>query len=99
MAKSRYDFFETVYNDDLQHTQKGFIDNDFISELKEVESVIYKIPLGEQFRPDIIAHKFYGDGKYYWVLVYRNEIYDSPEGFYVNREIRVPTPEIIGTLL
>jgi len=99
MALSRYDFFETVWNEDIQHTQKGFIDNDFIQKLKEADSVPYQIPLSERYRPDLIAKKFYGTGKLYWVLVYVNDINNSPEGFEVNKVIRIPTPNIVGTII
>lgn len=99
MAKSRYEFFEDVWNDDIQHTQKFVLDNELKVKLNEYDYVLYTIPLAEEFRPDAIAYNFYGDGKLYWVLVYVNEIDDSPAGFYANREIKIPSPDILGNLV
>jgi len=100
MGKSRYEFFEEVWNDDIQHTQKGILHNGTIREsLDSYDHILYKIPLGEQYRPDLIAHKFYGDGKLYWVLVYINDINDSPQGFETNRTIKIPSPTILGGLV
>jgi len=100
MANSRYDFFEKVWNDDIQHNQAGLLSNkDLRDKLLTYDYALYTIPLGEQFRPDIIANKFYGDGKLYWVLVYANDIKDSPAGFTTNKVIRVPSPSIIGGLV
>lgn len=99
MGTSRYKFFETVYNDDIQHTQQGLITSDIKAQMLSVDYILYKIQLGEQYRPDLMAANFYGDPKYFWILVYANDIADSPQGFYVNRIIKVPSPEIIGTVV
>lgn len=91
MATSRYSkFFETVYNADINHTQKGFLKDDVKQTLSFEDDLIYEIPLIYQYRPDRIAEKFYGNSKLYWILVYVNEIENSPEGFYTGRRIRIP---------
>ena len=99
MAKSRYEFFDDVWSDDIQHTQKYVLNNDLRQKLNDYDYTLYSIPLSEEYRPDLIANKFYGDGKLYWVLVYVNDISDSPQGFNVNRQIKVPSPDIIGNLV
>lgn len=99
MGTSRFKNFEEVWNDDIQHTQKGYLDIEFVNKIKDSDSVPYTIPLSEQYRPDLIAQRFYGNGKLYWVLVYANDINDSPQGFESTRIIKVPSPEIIGTLI
>ena len=99
MGVSRYSNFETVWNDDIQHTQKGLIDPTLKERLLSTDYILYSITLGERYRPDIIAQKFYGNSKYYWILVYVNDINDSPQGFEVNRQIKVPNPSIIGTVV
>lgn len=99
MATSRYRFFKDVWNDDIQHTQKEFLNIDIINQLKKEDYILYKIPLSEQYRPDLTAYKFYGSGRYYWILVYVNNINNSPQGFETNRRIKVPNPSIIGTLI
>ena len=99
MANSRYKFFSNVWNDDIQHNQKGSLDYSIIDKIKAGESIPYIVQLGEEFRPDIIAHKFYNDSKLYWILVYVNDIKNSPEGFYTQREIRIPSPDAVKDLL
>jgi len=99
MAKSRYKFFETVWNDDIQHNQKGQMNVNIKELFSQVDYILYNITLADQYRPDIISSKFYGDPKYWWVLVYANEINDSPQGFEVNRKIKIPNPTIIGTIV
>ncbi len=99
MGTSRFTNFEEVWNDDIQHTQKGYLNVDFINKIKDYDSIPYKIPLSEQYRPDLIAQKFYGNGKFYWILVYANDISDSPQGFKTNETIKIPNPDIIGTLI
>lgn len=99
MGQSRYQFFETVWNDDIQHNQKGLPTQDVKELLLTADYILYSIPLGERYRPDIIAQKFYGNSRYYWVLVYVNDINDSPQGFEVNKQIKIPNPSIIGTIV
>jgi len=91
MALSRYDkFFDTVFNVEINHDQKGFLQEDIKDRISFSDDIIYEIPLIYEYRPDRIAQKFYGNPKLFWVLVYVNEIENSPEGFYQGRRIRVP---------
>ncbi len=99
MAKSRYKFFANIYNEDTQHTQKGFPLINIGEYFSGDDDVIYTIPINEEFRPDLITRKFYGNPKLYWILVYVNGINDSPEGFYKERIIRVPQYERILELI
>ena len=97
---SRYEkFFDNVYNYDINHLQKGFMKEETKERLSFPDDMIYEIPLVYNFRPDKIAQKFYGNPKLYWVLVYVNEISDSPEGFYHGRKIRVPRTERINEVV
>lgn len=100
MATSRYErFFDDTFNRFINHSQKGLIKDNVIERLSHEDDLIYEIPLIYQYRPDRIAQKFYGNPKLYWVLVYVNEIPDSPEGFYVGRKIRVPRIERISEVV
>jgi hypothetical protein len=42
-------------------------------------------------RPDSIAHKFYGNAKYWWVIAERNNITDPFHGFYHGRKLEIPS--------
>lgn len=91
--KSRYRYFDDVWNDDINHIQKGHSSINFEDLLKNNDDNLYTIKLEEQYRPDILATRFYGDPKLFWVLIYVNNIENSPEGFYEGRVIRVPRIE------
>ena len=93
---SRYEkFFDNIFNELENHNQKGFLKENVKSRISFDDDIIYEIPFIYNFRPDRLAQKFYGNPKLYWVLVYANDIPDSPEGFYHGRKIRVPRTERI----
>lgn len=97
---SRYEkFFDTVFNEEYNHEQKGFIKEDLKNQLTFSDDFIFEIPLIYQYRPDKIAQKVYGNPKLYWVLVYANDISDSPQGFYLGRRIRIPRFERINEVV
>lgn len=94
MGSSRYEkFFDTVFNEEINNFQKGFAVEDFKERISFDDDVIYEIPLIYNFRPDRIAKQFYGNPKMFWILVYANNIENSPEGFFAGRKIRVPRTE------
>ena len=100
MAYSRFQFFPTVWNDSIQHTQKGILNTKELKrKINEADSSLYTIPLGYNFRPDLIAQEFYGSGKLYWILTYINDISDSPAGFYTSRVIKIPNPKRITEII
>lgn len=99
MPTSRYSYFQDVWNDDIQHIQKGYLNKDIVDSIKSQDYTLYKIPLSERYRPDLIAKKFYGSGKYFWILIYANDISDSPQGFSTNTIIKIPSASIIGNLI
>lgn len=100
MGVSRYEkFFDEVFNEQENSKQKGFTKDDIRERISFDDDIIYEIPLVYNFRPDRIAKRFYGNPKLYWVLVYANNIENSPEGFFTGRRIRVPkTERILGVI-
>lgn len=86
---SRYKFFSNIYNEEIEHTQKGLMEDDIKNLFKSNKDILYKIPKEEEFRPDLIAQKFYGNPKLYWVLIYVNEFGNSPEDFVEGKRIRI----------
>ena len=96
---TRYKFFRTVWNDDLRHTIKGFPDVDFKDLLSGTDDISYKILPEEEYRPDLIAYKFYSDPTLSWVLIYANEFSNSPQDFVANTVINVPRFEKVVSLI
>lgn len=80
---SRYKFFEGTKK------IESIIKQDIYSLLITDKDIWYKIPKGEEYRPDLIAQRFYGNPKLSWILVYANKFGNSPEDFTTDRMIRV----------
>jgi hypothetical protein len=87
---NRYKFFENVYNEETHHWQKGLMERKIKDLFSTDEDIIYEVPKKEEYRPDLIAYKFYGDPKLSWVLIYVNECSNSPEEFFEGAVIRIP---------
>jgi hypothetical protein len=96
---SRYKFFRTIWNDDIKHTQKGFPDIELYDYFNYNDDRNYRVPLKYEYRPDLISLDFYGDPKLYWVLVYANGFYNSPQDFNSGRIIKVPRYERVVSLI
>ena len=58
------------------------------------EDVYYVVTNAEQYRPDIIAKKYYNDAKLYWVLLAANNMKEVFE-FESGKNIRIPAYETI----
>ncbi len=41
-------------------------------------------------RPDAIAHKFYGNSKYWWLIALRNDIKEPFYEFFKGRKLKIP---------
>jgi hypothetical protein len=98
-SSDRYKFFEEVWSDDYMHTQRGMIRDDMQQLLTTDYDIIYTIPQEHEYRPDLIAEKFFGNPKLYWVLVYINNFANCPEDFTANTSIRIPRYERVVELL
>ena len=98
MAKSRYKFFENIQGQ-LSKTEKGMIDNSILELIRNYEYFPYVITLAEQYRPDLLAKQFYGNGNYHWIITYANNFNNSPEDYSVNKIIKIPEPDIIGDII
>ena len=96
---SRYKFFNTVWNSELQANFKGLPTEDLFSLFDNVNNTQYTIPKEFQYRPDLIANLFYGDPKLFWVLVYANHFNNSPEDFETGAIILIPSYQRVVELL
>ena len=92
---SRYNLFREAWNEDFRHNHKTFPENSLYDIFKFDDDINYQIPLKFRYRPDLIALQFYNNSKLFWVLVYANDFYNSPEDFEVGTKIRVPRYEKI----
>lgn len=95
---SRYKFYNEIKIDNNKKV-KGFMKSNFKELITFDDDEKYTIPLQYEFRPDLIADLFYEDPKLSYILIYANDINDSPEGFYKGRKIRVPRFERIINII
>ena len=65
------DFETTVYNPILKTETKGFV-NKSLLETYMTNKTKRKIPVGLEYRPDLIAREFLGDESLGWVITYIN---------------------------
>lgn len=97
--KSRYNFFEKV-EDETLGPHPGILDYNYIrSYLISDNDTYYKIPLIHQYRPDLISYYFYNTVNFQWILTYINDINDSPEGYTINRLLRIPPKDRLLQIL
>lgn len=87
---SRYKFFYDVYNEDIKHNQKGMMEDNIKELFTSSRDIMYKIPKNEEYRPDLISNRFYGNPKLNWILIYVNEFGNSPADFEEGKVIRIP---------
>jgi len=87
---SRYKFYDNVFSDDFSHDMVGFPTTQLSEVFNFNDNNSYKIPIEHEYRPDLIAYKFYGDVRLFWILVWANNFPSSPEDFTLNRIIKVP---------
>ena len=66
---------------------------------KSFTTTAYVVKDSEAGRPDLIAHKVYGDVSYWWVLAFYNGIIDPLTEFYTGRVLTVPDYGEVSTLL
>ena len=96
---SRYKYFRNVWNEDIQHTQKGLPDAELYTFFTFNDDVKFQIPLKFEYRPDLITFDHYGDPKLFWVLVYANSFDNSPQDFNAGRIIKIPRFERVVSLI
>jgi len=96
---NRYKWFEKAWvNEVLKGTEtvivgdylKGFPSTSLSELFNFNDSLSYQIPIQYNYRPDLIANKFYKDSKLFWVLVYANNFKNSPEDFVFGTIIKIP---------
>lgn len=96
---SRYKYYERV-KDDVIGSHPGLLDVKALQELFMTDDdTYYTIPFQHQYRPDLICKQFYGTTSLQWLITYINNISDSPEGYFINRVLRIPNKETVREFL
>jgi len=80
----------------------GFLDINTLPKLPEDPfEVDYKIKESENGRPDLLATQLYGSPRLWWVFAIKNPdiIQDPLEDFKTGVVIKLPSPEIVKTIV
>ncbi len=88
---ARSDLYESVTDIYYNTPTKGLLkDPDFYTNFYTANMVYYTIPIQFQYRPDLIAYKFYKDSSLDWILTYANQFKNSPEDYVAGISILIP---------
>jgi len=88
---NRYTFYNDVMDEKTKTNMKGLLkDPKFYEVFYSSNMSYFTIPIQLQYRPDLIAYRFYRDSSYDWILTFVNGITDSPEGYYVGKILLIP---------
>jgi hypothetical protein len=87
MARTDYQF--TLYNPIVEMETKGFVDLEYMETYKK-NFYVTNIPIGMEYRPDLIAKQFLGDAKLAWLIYYINNYTNGIKDFKPGRKIRIP---------
>ena len=90
MITSRNQLYDTFYSDEQSKYIQGFIREDIKDFLDTSIKKTVAVPIEFDCRPDLIANYFLGSPELFWVLVYVNQIDNSPEGFSSGTTIQIP---------
>lgn len=97
--KDRYDFFYDYFDEQERIYKKGEMQLDIAQQLRNLNSTTFKITSDYQYRPDKIAYRFYGNSLLSWVLIYANNFRNGVADFIANREIEIPNPAAVSSLI
>ena len=86
---TRYDGKTRIRLEDNKLTVRNLKEADLVA-LKSENDIMHRVTLEEDSRADLIALKFYGDARLYWIILAANGLRDPGE---VKREmlIRIPS--------
>jgi hypothetical protein len=80
---------KSLFDPNLKTTVKGFIDEQQYKEYKKnYYSVI--IPVGLEYRPDLIAKEFLNDESMAWLITYVNNFVNGIRDYTPGRTIKIP---------
>jgi len=85
----RLSYQTEIYNPIIKSNFKGFIDTSSLETLKKNTKKVI-IPIGMQYRPDLVAQYFLGDQASYWVIDYLNNFLNGIEDYTEGRSIIIP---------
>jgi hypothetical protein len=92
-VRGRYDTKTKLRLDDEKITIRNLKQSDLTAKPTE-RDIIHRVTLDEDKRPDLIALKFYGDARLYWIILGANNLREKEE---VRKDmlIRLPSKDAI----
>jgi hypothetical protein len=78
-----------LYDPNLETTVNGFIDDQAFRDYKKNYTTVV-IPIGLEYRPDLIAKEFLNDETLAWVITYANNFTKGIRDYTPGRTIKIP---------
>lgn len=79
---------DSIYNRILGGYTKGFVNNKNIDSLKSTK--IVTVPIGMEYRPDLLAEYYLGDSNYGWAILLANRLENGIQDLYAGKKIMIP---------
>lgn len=76
--KGRYDAKIRLRLNDSKLVVRNLKESDLVS-TKTDRDIIHTVTVNEEFRPDLIANKYYGDARLYWVILGANNLREKSQ--------------------
>lgn len=83
------DYEDTIYNPILKTNTKSFVNKQSLKGFLQ-DKYKTKIPVGLEYRPDLIAKQFLGDESLAWLITYVNNFTNGVKDYTPNRSIYIP---------
>ena len=89
----RYTLLRTLRDSDTQKLYHENWNKKYVTYDKSVDTYI-KVPRQYENRIDLLAYKYYGNARFWWIIALANEIID-PFDLPVNTQLRIPPKDAI----
>lgn len=76
--KGRYDAKIRLRLNDKKLVVRNLKESDLVSTQTD-RDIIHTVTIDEEFRPDLIANKYYGDARLYWVILGANNLREKSQ--------------------
>lgn len=99
----KYSYLEKLYLS--RYSSNRVIDKTYYETSNKIEipetdgDVYYTITTDAESRLDLLAYKFYGNAKYYWMIGYANNIVDPLQPIKKGTTVRIPNISEVSSVV
>lgn len=99
---SRLRYFDFIIDEEINRARLGLYHAGLMEELKipEIGFLYYRVESKYEYRPDLIANRFFGAPELWWIIFeYNDDITHPFKDFYADRLIKIPDPAEVQSKL